>query len=214
MPLVSLVGREAVIVLRTIPFWVAAAAYVVLLALFVTIWGDGVPIVGGGTNWEQFIIVQWIVLLAALPWTAARCSPPSLRDVTLFAIATAQAPSRVLLARCVALSLCLTALAFLALPLIVVMQRVAAVPLAEAAASLLPLAGLAIFVAVAATASTLVCGNRVAAWIVATACSIVLASVMPSNGTAALWLLAAALVGGPLLLRADAALTYLPERGR
>ena len=167
------------------------------------IWGDGVPVVGAGTQWEQFTLLQQVVLLAALPWTAARCTPRALDDLTLFAFATAQRPSRLVLARSLALSACLTTLALLALPVIVVMQRVAAIPLPEAAVSVASVAGLATFVGVVATATRMLVRNRVAAWLAAMTCSIALAAAMPAS-SAGPWLLAAVLVAAPMLLRADA----------
>ena len=209
-PLMALVWREAIVVLRAVPFWIAAAAYVAVLAVFVMIWGDGVPVVGAGTQWEQFTRFQWVVLVAALPWTAARCTPRALDDLILFAFATAQRPSRLVLARSIALSVCLTMFALLALPVVIVMQRVAAIPLTDAAAGLVSSAALATFVAAVATAAGVLVRSRVAAWLAATACSVVVAGAIPAS-SAALWLLAAVLVAAAMLLRADARLTYLPE---
>lgn len=207
-----LIWRELVVVSRTAAFWIAAAAYVTVLTLFVTIWGDGLPIAGGGTDWEQFIAVQRTALMFVLPWTAVRCATTPPHALALLAMATARAPSSLLIAKSIALTAALSALALLAVPVMLPMQQIAALSLAPVAVDLLPVFGLAAFVAAVTTACTLLPFQPLAGWLIVTASTAAAGLLMPLTPAAVpMWLGVAVLAAAPTVVAADRKLMYLPE---
>jgi hypothetical protein len=166
----ALVGRELIAIARMPAFWTAGTAYALALAAFVIIWGDGLPIHGGRPPFQQFLAAQALALSAVLPWTAMRCAAPAGRQgIAALAVAAASRVWRIVMARWVALTVALTLLGALALPLTVVMQQIAARPFAASLLTLLPVIGLSAFAAAAATASALAIADRVGAWMAATA---------------------------------------------
>jgi len=208
-----LIWRELIIIGRTPSFWLAAAVYVSVLTLFVVIWGDGLPIVGAGPVWDQFSSVQLSVLLALLPWTATRCvTTRRKRDLTVLAIVTASRPSALVLARCIALSAALLVLVLTALPIAIVMQQIAAIPLSAISRALLPLLGLSLFVAVAATGFMLAFANPLPAWVITSAVTFVASrTVALTPASTPVWIGIA--LGAALLLtvNADSRLAYQAE---
>jgi hypothetical protein len=206
----ALLWRELAVIARTGPYWVAALMYVSVLAWFVLVWADGMPVVGWGSNWQQFSKLQWALMIVILPWIAVRCGSLRRSEVSRLAAFTATRPSRIIGARCVALTAALLVTAVSALPMILVMRQAGAVSLATAAARLIPSAGLASFVAILTTTCVLLVTSRLSAWVLATAVTIATALLVPSTawGTA-VWLLLAVAVAVPVLRVADARLTYL-----
>ena len=207
-----LIWRELAVIWRTGSFWTAMAASVLAVALFVVIWGDGLPIANGGTNWEQFGSVQRTVLILVLPWIAARCAVTTRRDFVVLALATSSLPSRLLLARCVALLASLVAVALSTLPVTLLMQQIAAAPPLDLVEQLVPLGGLATFVAVVTTVCMVMITNPLPGWIAATAVTVAAAWLMPLTvATTPIWIAAALAAAAALLVAADAMFTYLPE---
>jgi hypothetical protein len=207
-----LIWRELAVIWRTGSFWAATAASVSVLALFVVVWGDGVPVVNGGTSWQQFGAIQKTILILVLPWIAARCAVTPRRDLVLLASATASDPSRLLLARCVALTASFAAVAVCALPVVLLMQQIAAAPLQDFADQLVPLGGLATFVAVVTTGCMVSFVNPLRGWIAATAVTIAAGWLVPLTIAATpIWMGLALAAAAPLLLMIDGILTYLPE---
>jgi hypothetical protein len=207
-----LIWRELAVIWRTGSFWTATATSVSLLALFVVVWGDGVPVINGGTSWQQFGAIQQAMLFLVFPWIAARCAVTPRRDLVLLASATASNPSRLLLARCVALTASLAASAACAIPVILLMQQIAAAPLQGLADQLVPLGGLATFVAVVTTGCMATLVNPLRGWIAATAVTIAAGWLVPLTIAATpIWMGIALAAAAPLLLMIDGILTYLPE---
>jgi len=208
-----LIWRELIIIGRTPSFWLAAAVYVSVLTLFVVIWGDGLPIVGAGPVWDQFSAVQLSVLLVLLPWTATRCvTTRRRRDLRVLAIVTASRPAELILARCIALGAALLVLVLTALPIAIVMQQIAAIPFSAIATALLPLLGLSLFVAVAATGFMLAFANPLPAWLITSAVTVVASrTVALTPASTPVWIgiaLGAALL---LTMNADSRLAYQAE---
>jgi hypothetical protein len=208
-----LIWRELIIIGRMPSFWLAAAVYVSVLALFVVIWGDGVPIVGAGPVWDQFSAVQLSVLLALLPWTATRCvTTRRKRDLTVLAIVTASRPSALVLARCIALSAALFVLVLTALPIAIVMQQIAAIPFSAIGRALLPLLGLSLFVAVAATGFMLAFANPLPAWVITSAVTVVASrTVALTPASTPVWIGIALGAAVLLTVNADSRLAYRVE---
>jgi hypothetical protein len=208
----ALTWRELALIGRSRPFWAATIVYLGLLFLFVLLWGDGLPIVNGGTSWEQFSSLQWAALTVLFPWTAARCAAPRRRELALLAVTTGAAPSRLLLARSIAVAIALLSLAIAALPVMLLMQQVAAMPLASIASATTIIAGLAAFAAVITSGCMAISTHPLKGWIAATAITVAAALFVPRSAAATpLWLIAAVMVVIPLLWFADSRLRYLPE---
>jgi hypothetical protein len=208
----ALTWRELILVYRTRAFWAATAIYVSVLALFMLTWGDGLPVPTWGTNWQQFNFIQRAVLMLVLPWTAARCAATSNRDLILLATAAGHPPSRILVAKSLALAISLIGLALSALPIELLMQEMAARPLMAVGTDMLPLLGMATFVAAVTPACMFVSDNLLLGWIAATASTIAAASIIPESDIAMpLWIGVAVAAATPLLPVVDWKLRYLPE---
>ena len=208
----ALIWREIVAVTRAPAFWVSAVLYVAALTAFVVVWGDGIPVAGARSSWEQFTLFQRVLLAILLPWTAARCGTSSRRELTLIGFLTARSPSSVLLAQCAALAVSLLALALSALPIMVLMQQIAATSLAAVTLAMAPAAVLALLVAVVTVTATIAIGAPLRVWGVAGTLTLVAAVVGPPGPGAAPFVLAAVVVAAWLCLSAlRSRLVYLPE---
>ena len=203
-----LIWRELLVVTRTASFWVATAVYLLVLTAYVLTWGDGIPVVNAASPLQQFITVQSMLLLAVLPWTAARCGTVRKSDVTLIASLAAVKPSRVALARCVALVAALSMLAASALPLMVVMQQLTASTVAAVAYAIPGFVVVAIFAATTTSAALLVFADPLRAWIAAAAVALTAGQAIAQNVPA--WLAVSLLAGIVVTVTADRRLTYLP----
>lgn len=204
-----LIWRELLIVTRTAAFWSALAFYLLVLTAYVLVWGDGIPVANADTPLRQFVFVQGVLLVAVLPWTALRCGTVRKSQLTLIASMTAMQPSRVVLARCLALVAVLFLLAMSALPLMIVMQQLTASPLTSLAGEVQILTVLSAFSAAAATAALLMFANRLHAWIAATAVALVAVKLVALNPL--VWLAFAIALGVFAVMTADRQLTYLPD---
>ena len=207
-----LIWRELAVIWRTGAFWTATAVCVSILALFVVIWGDGVPIANGGSNWEQFGSIQKAVLVLVLPWIAARCAFTPRREFVALALATSSQPSRLLLARCIAQLVSLSAVALCSLPVTLLMQQIAGTPRLTVVDQLLPLGGLATFVAVVTTGCMVLFANPLRGWLAAAAITVAATWLTPLTlATMPIWVAAALAVAAALVMTVDAVFTYLPE---
>ena len=180
----ALIWRELIVICRTGPLWTAAALYVAVLFVFILVWGDGMPIAGTGGAWEQFAFVQRGVLLVILPWVAARCPRVRGPQLTLLALATGSVPSRLAIARCVAVTAVLSIFWLLALPHVVLMRHIAALPLSAVGASLLPLLGPTMFIASVAVAATSMCRDVFRAWLVTAGAALIAGTLIPVTAAA------------------------------
>jgi hypothetical protein len=208
----ALIWHELSLVLRAPAYWAAASVYLSALALFVVIWGDGVPIAGSGTPWEQFLRVKLVLLTLVLPWTAVRTIGRTDRELTLLSLATATSPSRLVISTVVALSLSLFGLALLALPFTLLMRQVTTVPMETVITTLVSLAGLSSLVAVLAAACGMLMGDSITAWMATTVGTIAATAVIPVTARMTIvWFAVASLLVLPLVLGANARLMYLGD---
>lgn len=210
----ALIWRELTVISRTPGFWVSAALYVVALTAFVVVWGDGVPVVGAQSSWEQFTMAQRLLLAALLPWTAVRCSASSRRELVLLGAIAAQRPRALLWAKGAALAASLLGLALSALPVIVLMQQVGATSPTTAALDMAPVGALALLVAGLTTAMTVVLEAPIRVWAVTGGVTLVSAVFgPPTPRVALLWLAVFGTVAAVSLHAMRSTLTYLPEDG-
>lgn len=210
----ALIWRELTIITRTPAFWVSAALYIAGLTAFVVVWGDGVPVIGAQSNWEQFTMAQRMLLAVLLPWTAARCSASSKRDLVLLGAVAAKRPRALLWAKAAALAVSLLALALSALPLIVLMQQIGAASPTTAVLDMAPVAALALFVAGVTTTMTVVLEAPIRVWAVTGGVTLVSAVFGPPTFRGAvLWLAVFGTVAVLCLHAMRSTLTYLPEDG-
>ena len=162
----ALIWRELVAITRTPAYWVSAAVYIAALTAFVIVWGDGIPVVGARSSWEQFTMAQRVFLAMLLPWTAARCATSSRRELTLLGFMTARSSSSILFAQGVALAVALLALALSALPVMALMQQIAVVPLSVVVLDMAPAAVLALLVAAVTGAIAVALETPIRIWAV------------------------------------------------
>ena len=164
--------RELTVVVRRPAFTVAICTYVLLLAGFVLVWGAFAPLFAN--PYEQQRAVQWALLTALLPWTAARCMAPD-RGVglVLMCALTAQRPSTVIVGKLFALSGALFLIVVVGLPAAVIAQQMSAIPVSKVFGDAIAIAGLPLLVAALTIASTVLSSARLMGWLVAgasTAC--------------------------------------------
>jgi hypothetical protein len=208
-----LIWHQTIAALRSGAFWIANAVHIALLALFVVIWGDGLPVADGGTNWTQFAALQETALAVILPWIAVRSGGISRPVLTRVALVTAVRPSHVLAARILALVAVLIVVVLLPLPLAFVMQQAAAAPAGVVGASVVRLVALAALAVAAASASMLSAREPLRAWMAAAIATAAAVLVLPlSTATAPLYLLGAASICATLMWLADSRLVRLTER--
>jgi hypothetical protein len=208
----ALTWRELVSFWRAPAFWAAAIVHVSLLFSFVLVWGDGLPLVNGGTNWQQFNTAQFAILSVLFPWIAARCSPLQSHDLVILSLVTATSPSRLLLARWLAAWVALLGVIVIALPVTLLMQQIAVTPFMSVAARLGVNVALAAVAAAITTGCMAIFDRTLNGWVAATTATFAAGLLMPASPTtASLWLLAcagAAMAGSTL---AVSRCVYLPQ---
>jgi hypothetical protein len=210
----ALVWRALLGAARTPAVWAVMAAQIVLLALYLLVWGDGVPLVGARPVLEQFGTTQWVFLGLALPWAAARCGAARRRDdITQIAVLGAVRPSAVVTATVTALALLLLVMALVGLPFAILAQQISAAPVADLWRAQFPLYALSLYAATVAAACMLVVANRLLAWTVSTALTLGLMALAPAGaaGVATL-LLGGAIVFVLTVSGADRRFWYLSEQ--
>jgi hypothetical protein len=184
--------RAATVIIRTPAFWVAAAAYVTVLAAFLLVWGDGIPSLAGSVL-EQTMIVQTMTLAVLLPWVAARCRPLSRPAFVRLATAKAQPPSRLVIARAVGLGVALAAFALAGLPMLLLALHISAAPFSGMMLPAAPVVGMIPFVAILSTWCELLIARRLTGWLVSATLTVAVA-LLPAS-TAALLFSAGAAAG-------------------
>lgn len=206
-----LLWRASVVILRTPAYWIATAAHVVVLAAFLLVWGEGVPVLGGSVL-QQLAGIQAATLAAFLPWTAARCGSMSRLSTTRASATMAVPPSQLLLARVASLALGLSALALAGLPMLLLAQQISALPPGDVASLLIPIAAMIAFVAVLTAWCEVLIADRLGAWLAAAGPTVLIFAVFaPAARTAAFAIGSAAGLAG-LAAGADPLLRYLPDR--
>jgi hypothetical protein len=206
---VALLRREAIVMARASGVWVAAGFHVACLTVFVAVWGDGMPIHGGGTVFEQMLTLETGLLSLLLPWAAVRCGVPAQGDpLVAIALATGSTPSRLVLVKCLALAAVLTGIAASGLPLLMIARQVPGLALGEAAAAVWPLAALAPFAAALAVFAALALDDRLLGWLVAAGVCVVATQTVPLHGaSASAYLAGAAVMTWIAARRVDAPMT-------
>ena len=209
-----LVWRALLTSARTPALWAAMGAQVVLLSLYLLVWGDGLPLVGARPALEQFATLQRIFLGVALPWAAARSGVLRGRDdVTRLAVLGAVPPSSIVAAGVAALSVLLLALAAVGLPFAMLAQQISAVPATDLWRSQLPLYALSLCAAPITAACMLVAASRFAAWAASTALTLGAVALVPQGPAGGVMLAAlGALVVAALVGSADRRFWYLSEQ--
>ena len=162
-----LLWRDLAMMTRLHAVWNGVAVQIVVLAFTLVMWGDGIPVLTGSPL-EQFTLVWRTLLIALLPWMAARCSVTGVSQLSWIAALTASTPQAVLLARVAALTVMLIAAVLAALPLYVLAFRIDGATALSNASSLAPIVALCPFVAILVTATIAAQSGRVLAWMVAT----------------------------------------------
>lgn len=207
----ALIWRELVAITRTPAYWVSAAVYVVALAAFVVVWGDGIPVVGARSSWEQFAAAQRVFLAVLLPWIAVRCGWSSRHELALVGFVTAQSPAQSLLAKSIALTASLLGITLSALPVIALMQHIAAVEPLAIVSNAIPPAVIAAGVAVVTTAIGVMLDEPLRVWGLTTVLTLAV-TVGRSSTIAGLFLFVGVGTAAALYLVATRSrLIYLPE---
>lgn len=193
--MLALVTREVGAISRCRAFRTATLFYVVVLTTFAFGWGD--------ERHHDVWGVEAIVLTTLLPWIAARCTAAERGDdLVMFGVLLGVQPSRILAARATALAVTLGIVVISGLPIGILANRVSA----GAPLDVVPHAGGLLTIALAATATVLVCrhlwAGRVWSWLAATAATAALTQLPMAA-------VASALVLVVHVLRADATLRYL-----
>ena len=198
----ALLTREFIVMARrpTVPF--ALALHVTMMMMFVLVWSGGVPVFPGATLFDQQQTVQVLMLLALLPWTAARVALSERgAQLALCGVVTARRPSTVVVARLTATAGVLGLIAVAALPASVLAQQLSGVPLIRVLRGLPTLAALTLLTAAVASASALVVPGRLAAWAAG--------AVVTAGLFSAFWRVAGLSRGGAMTLFAGLLLAVL-----
>jgi len=190
-----LVQRELVVVARSTGTLTASAVHGVLLLAFMAVWGDGLPLADASSAFEQLASFDRVVLAILLPWAAIRSiAPASHSGLAAIALASGCSPGGLVVARVTALAASLLLVSATALPFLTVAQRVSAVGAGDAVITYAALVSLTLLATTMATASSLVFGNRVVAWITASVATLVVGSIAPEPARSGAALAAAVVV--------------------
>jgi len=215
----AIVLREALVAARKPALVTAAILCTALLALFPIAWGArGVPTLDGASLYDQQFRFEWILLLLLLPWTAARVvASERADDLVGLSAATAIPPSHVLLARLLAVTAALAAVAGVALPVVISAQQMSAIPMSRVIADQLALLVFALPVAVVTVWWMQMVADRLLGWLAAAATTVLLVLlarlVVATMDQAAIALAVCSLAGAAVLLKsADVWWRYLAEK--
>jgi hypothetical protein len=162
----ELTGRELIVATRCAAVPIAGLVSLAACAAFVLAWSPGVPLFASLDVYAQTRAVHWIVLAVVLPYAVVRSSPADRLDsIRLMAALARTRPGAAVAAKI--LGACVVAMVVIltGLPAMVLAQQAAAVPIYFVAADLLPLAGLALFVAASATGAVMIARDRLRAWL-------------------------------------------------
>lgn len=196
----AVVTRELIVVARRAAVALTSCGIAGLLTAFVLVWSPGVSVLAPMNLYGQARVLHWIVLIAALPWTAVRSAPTDRGDAfVLMSAFTGLRPATIVAGKIVAMFAVLVLVVLTGLPGLVIAQQAAAVPLATVINDLLPLFGLALLVAVSSTWSILVVPASLGSWLTASTVAgvVLMASAGWAAGTPEVgWLCALAGVAG------------------
>ena len=209
----ALIWREVVTITRTPAYWVGAAVYIVALAAFVAIWGNGIPVAGARSSWEQFVSVAMALLAVLLPWVAARCGCSSRRELVMTGFITSRSPEQCLLAKSIGLMVALMGVELSGLPVFTLMRQIAAEPSAIVS-SAISLAVLAMYVAVVTIAIAFILTNPLRVWIASTALTLVATAGRLPAGVGLLIVGGIAIAATLYLSSMRARMIYLAEHER
>jgi hypothetical protein len=183
--------------------WAGACCYLVLLALFLIIWGDGVPGFAASLV-AQYSAVRLSILTALTPWIACRLSGASILQLERVSMLTPCTPRQFVLSQLLALCTTLVGIELLALPLTIIAARISAAEIDTVVAALLPATALCTWIAASASAASLVLSSPLVRWIVVTAAAVGARVALPDSGVALAWLLVASgVVGLAAVMRAN-----------
>jgi hypothetical protein len=214
--LAALAWQQVATASRTPAIWVAIIGHVLLLSLYVIVWGDGIPLAGARAPFEQFTTAYTALMVVLLPWVATRCLGVGTRnDVAIRAVLTAQRPLVVVFGATLGLAVVLLMVIVTGLPVIVLAQQTSEHSSWEVARLVARFAGLGACLAPVSLAATLLSESRLWGWVLGIVASSVLAAATPAGlaGSTMLWPIA----GGAVAIVADHAerrWRYLAEDAR
>jgi len=214
----AMVLRELRVIGRRGALSAAMCVHVALLTGYLLAWGNGngIPVAGALTVYDQMLNVDVILLAILLPWIAARCVAAERGDdLVMLSMVTAIPPSRVIVARALAATTSLILVIASGLPTLILAGRISAVRMSLVAECELALFSLAFVSSATALTWRHVCHSRVIGWFAAalsTAAVVSAARMAPSLVIAPVLTAAALCAMGLLALRADVSLRYLAER--
>lgn len=158
--------RELIVIGRRPALVIAIVAYVALLAGFVLVWADGIPLPSGSNLYDQARTVQWGLLAVCLTWAAARCPAVDRGDrLVMVSALAAMRPAAVVAAKAAAQFAVLTLVALTALPVVIIAQQMAAVPAPRVLWDQLSLLGLPLLASAVTLAWTMAISGRLGAWL-------------------------------------------------
>lgn len=215
----GLLFRELALLIRQPPLFAALAAHAAVAGIFIAVWGPvgGVPVAGGGTLYDQLGMLEMISAAALLPWVVARCQPRDSQATSVrLAALCAAAPSSVLNARLLSAVILAALFIAAALPPVLLAQQMSGTPAIVVALDRARMLAMGVAVALATRACISAVGDRVHAWLLATAViglGLGLHLALPGAG-AVLILVGAIGSAARLGQNASQAAGYLPEHSR
>jgi hypothetical protein len=187
MRLGLLIWRDITVISRMTAFWAAMAIRAAVLSAFIVIWADGLPVPDRVSAFDQFILLDWLMLGVLLPWTAVRCAlPREPHHVAALALTLASPPSAIVLARITALCATLAALAASGLPVYVLFRQVAGLSWNDVAAAAAATVVLASMAAMTTTVAALVFQSRITMWLVSVLVLLAAVMLVPPLGVMAI----------------------------
>jgi hypothetical protein len=215
----GLLFRELALLVRQPPLFAALAAHAGVAGIFIAVWGPvgGLPLAGGGALYDQLSMLDMISAAGLLPWVVARCQPRDSQDtIVRLAALCAAGPSSVLSARLLSAVLLAALFIAAALPPVLLAQQMSGTPTIVVALDRVRMFAMGVAVALAARACVSAAGDRVHAWLLATAVIALgmgLHLALPGAGAV---LIAGGVIGSAVRLgqNASQAAGYLPEHSR
>jgi hypothetical protein len=213
----AIFARNVALAGRSTALPAAVMAHAAAMAAFVLVWGPtGVPALGGVNVFEQLGTIQWALLTVLLPWAAARLTAERGDGLVHLSALTALPPSRVVAATLVSAWAMLALVVAAALPVVILAQRMSAVPISFAVRQQTPLFALAAFVSAVTAVWMRFHVSRIAAWVGAAATTVLTVALAPGSlgapGLTAAMTGAAMAVAAALVTSSDTRLRHLSER--
>jgi hypothetical protein len=167
----ALYWRDLVVIGRRRSMLVAVALYVGLLSAFLGAWKEvvRVPLLPGSNLYEQYRVIQWVMVAVILPWAVCRFIAGERGERwSLTSFVTGLSRSRLFTMRLLALGTFAGLLVGSGLPLILLAQQMSSVPATVAVADLVALFLFSIAATVITMSIVLIVRDVVAAWLLAT----------------------------------------------